>query len=51
MTCPWHGSRFAIEDGRILNGPATYRQPCFAVRVRSGQIEVRAPRSMVANPY
>jgi nitrite reductase/ring-hydroxylating ferredoxin subunit/uncharacterized membrane protein len=42
MVCPWHGSRFALTDGRVLNGPATHPQPCFAVRVRNGQIEVRA---------
>lgn len=51
VTCPWHYSKFAIEDGRILDGPAAYTQPCFQVRVRNGQIEVRAPRGMVANPY
>ena len=42
MVCPWHGSRFALTDGRVLNGPATHPQPCFAVRVRDGRIEVRA---------
>lgn len=51
VTCPWHGSKFAIEDGSIVAGPATYAQPCFQVRVREGQIEVRAPRGMVENPY
>lgn len=42
IVCPWHGSRFALEDGHILTGPATYRQPCFETRVRDGQIEVRS---------
>jgi nitrite reductase/ring-hydroxylating ferredoxin subunit len=51
VTCPWHYSKFAIEDGRILVGPATYTQPCFQVRVRNGQVEACAPRGMVANPY
>ena len=51
VVCPWHGSKFAIEDGGILCGPAVYRQPCFEVRVRNGQVEARAPRGMVANPY
>ncbi len=51
VTCPWHYSKFAIENGSVLVGPATYAQPCFEVRVRDGQIEVRAPRGMVANPY
>lgn len=51
VVCPWHHSKFSIEDGSILVGPATYAQPCFEVRVRDGQVEVRAPREMVANPY
>ena len=51
VTCPWHYSKFRIDDGSIVAGPATYRQPCFEVRLRDGQIEVRAPRGMVANPY
>ncbi len=51
VNCPWHQSKFAIEDGRVVVGPATYRQPCFEVRVRGGQVEARAPRGMVANPY
>jgi nitrite reductase/ring-hydroxylating ferredoxin subunit/uncharacterized membrane protein len=42
IVCPWHGSRFALRDGRVLNGPSPYPQPCFETRVRAGQIEVRA---------
>lgn len=41
VVCPWHGSEFALDDGRVLNGPATAPQPCFAVREREGQIELR----------
>ncbi|HEU5195763.1 MAG TPA: Rieske 2Fe-2S domain-containing protein, partial [Methylomirabilota bacterium] len=33
IVCPWHGSRFALEDGRVLDGPATMPQPCFETRV------------------
>ena len=44
IQCPWHASRFALDDGRVLEGPSTFPQPCFDVRVRGGQIEVR-PRS------
>jgi len=51
VECPWHFSRFAIEDGKVVAGPATYRQPSFVVRVRAGKIEVRSPRGMVSNPY
>jgi nitrite reductase/ring-hydroxylating ferredoxin subunit/uncharacterized membrane protein len=45
IRCPWHGSRFALDDGRILEGPSTFTQPCFEVRVRDGQIEVRRRQS------
>lgn len=40
ITCPWHGSRFRLEDGCILSGPAVYAQPAFAVRVRQNQVEL-----------
>lgn len=42
VVCPWHGSEFALEDGRVLNGPATMNQPCFAVRESNGRIEVKS---------
>jgi nitrite reductase/ring-hydroxylating ferredoxin subunit/uncharacterized membrane protein len=44
IRCPWHGSRFALADGRVLEGPSTFSQPCFDVRVRNGQVELR-PRA------
>lgn len=41
VTCPWHGSRFRMSDGSVVNGPAVYAEPMFAVRVRDGKIELR----------
>lgn len=41
VRCPWHGSRFSLEDGRVLEGPSVHVQPVLEVRVRDGQIEVR----------
>ena len=41
IVCPWHGSRFALADGRVLDGPATMPQPCFETRMRDGFVEVR----------
>lgn len=41
VTCPWHGSRFALDDGHVVDGPATFPQPHFETRIRNGQIEVR----------
>jgi nitrite reductase/ring-hydroxylating ferredoxin subunit/uncharacterized membrane protein len=42
IVCPWHGSRFCLDDGRVLDGPATFPERTFDVRVRDGKIEVRA---------
>jgi len=42
VVCPWHQSEFALDDGRVLNGPATHNQPCLVVRERDGRIEVKA---------
>jgi nitrite reductase/ring-hydroxylating ferredoxin subunit len=42
VVCPWHGSEFSLDDGRVLNGPAAHNQPRVAVRERGGQIEVKA---------
>jgi nitrite reductase/ring-hydroxylating ferredoxin subunit/uncharacterized membrane protein len=42
IRCPWHGSRFCLEDGRVLDSPAVFPERTFEVRVRGGKIEVRA---------
>lgn len=42
IVCPWHGSRFDLATGEPIDGPAAIPQPCFATRVRDGQIEVQA---------
>lgn len=47
VKCPWHGSRFALEDGRVLDGPAVHPQPCLRARVRNGQIEVGQTASLL----
>jgi nitrite reductase/ring-hydroxylating ferredoxin subunit/uncharacterized membrane protein len=48
VTCPLHGSRFALADGRVRRGPASQPQPVLRTRIRNGGIEVRggqpAPR-------
>jgi nitrite reductase/ring-hydroxylating ferredoxin subunit/uncharacterized membrane protein len=41
VRCPWHGSCFSLEDGRVLEGPSVHAQPVLEVRIHSGQIEVR----------
>ena len=41
IVCPYHNSRFSLEDGRVLDGPAVHPQPCLEVRIRERQVEVR----------
>jgi nitrite reductase/ring-hydroxylating ferredoxin subunit/uncharacterized membrane protein len=48
VTCPLHGSRFALAGGCVSRGPASQPQPVLPTRIRNGWIEVRgsqpAPR-------
>ncbi len=38
LVCPWHGSRYCLGTGRVLDGPSTAPQPRFDVRVRGGAL-------------
>ena len=47
IQCPWHGSRFRLENGNVARGPATYDQPAYEIRRAesgSGWEVRRAPR-------
>jgi nitrite reductase/ring-hydroxylating ferredoxin subunit/uncharacterized membrane protein len=42
VECPWHGSRFRLEDGRARRGPTVYDQPAYELRAaEAGGYEVR----------
>lgn len=41
VTCPWHGSRFCLRDGRVLTGPAVVNAPRYAARVENGQVALK----------
>ncbi|WP_432535797.1 Rieske (2Fe-2S) protein [Kineococcus arenarius] len=48
VVCPWHGSAFRFDDGRVVGGPATAPQPTVDVRVVDGRVLARVdapPRS------
>jgi nitrite reductase/ring-hydroxylating ferredoxin subunit/uncharacterized membrane protein len=48
IQCPWHGSRFSIRDGHVVDGPAVHPQPCLEARIQNGQVEVRKSKCRVA---
>ncbi|HEY3718173.1 MAG TPA: Rieske 2Fe-2S domain-containing protein [Jatrophihabitantaceae bacterium] len=53
ITCPWHGSRFCVDDGAVVEGPATRPAPVFDTRVTGGRVEVRRSnetRTLRTNP-
>ena len=41
VTCPWHGSKFCVDTGRVVGGPAWHGEPRFVVRDTDGRIELR----------
>jgi nitrite reductase/ring-hydroxylating ferredoxin subunit/uncharacterized membrane protein len=52
IQCPWHASRFALEDGAVVRGPATRPAPMFETRVIGGRVQVRRDevRTLRLNP-
>ena len=42
VTCPWHGSRFRLSDGRAVHGPAAAPAAVYQARVEHGKGQVRA---------
>lgn len=45
LECPWHGARFDIRTGQVLQGPATERLTTYSVRVVGEEVFVGAPRA------
>jgi nitrite reductase/ring-hydroxylating ferredoxin subunit/uncharacterized membrane protein len=42
VVCPWHGSRFDLCSGKVIDGPAIFPQSRYETRIREGRIEVKA---------
>jgi nitrite reductase/ring-hydroxylating ferredoxin subunit len=40
VTCPAHGSRFLLEDGRVVRPPAPAPLPRYRTRVIGDQVEI-----------
>jgi nitrite reductase/ring-hydroxylating ferredoxin subunit len=50
VTCPLHGSRFALANGCVSRGPASQPQPVLPTRIRNGWIEVRGSQPAPRRP-
>ena len=44
VKCPWHGSRFSVDDGAIVEGPATFPLARFDTQVADGGVAIRPHR-------
>jgi nitrite reductase/ring-hydroxylating ferredoxin subunit len=50
VACPWHGARFALATGRVVDGPAEHGVACHAVRRAGDRVEAsRAFRTSAAS--
>lgn len=48
LECPWHGARFDVRSGRMLQGPATDDLTTYTVRVVGDEVfvgPVSSPKS------
>lgn len=41
LECPWHGSRFRLQDGSVARGPATSAQLSYDVQTVGERLQVR----------
>jgi len=44
IECPWHLSRFALEDGRVVQGPACAAVPVYDCRTVNTQVQIKMRR-------
>ena len=44
IECPWHGARYDVRTGQVVNGPATEPVVTFSVRVVGEEVFVGARR-------
>jgi len=41
VQCPWHGSQFDIQSGRVVAGPAEHKITVHPIEVRNGEVYVK----------
>lgn len=41
VRCPWHGSRFRVTDGAVMDGPASVPEPVWEVQIEDDRVSVR----------
>ena len=41
IKCPWHASRFALEDGRVVQGSACAGVPVYDCKIVNDQVHIK----------
>jgi nitrite reductase/ring-hydroxylating ferredoxin subunit len=41
VRCPYHYSRFSVEDGSVQEGPSTAPVPAYETQVVDGKVQVK----------
>jgi len=41
IKCPWHASRFALEDGTVVQGPSCAGVPVYDCKVVNDQVQIK----------
>lgn len=41
IECPWHASRFSLEDGRVVQGPACAAMPVYDCKIVNDQVQIK----------
>jgi len=49
VTCPWHGSRFDLRTGAVVEGPPCSFDTRLEARVREDKIEIGFPTAACAD--
>jgi nitrite reductase/ring-hydroxylating ferredoxin subunit/uncharacterized membrane protein len=44
IECPWHYSRYTLQDGSVISGPSTAPLPAYDAQIKDGTIWVKVKR-------
>lgn len=44
LECPWHGARYDVRTGQVVNGPAVEPLPTYSVRVVGEEVFIGGRR-------
>lgn len=43
VTCPWHGGKFEVTTGEVLNPPPKTAEPAYQVKIQGNDVMIVTP--------